>query len=395
MKKLVLLLLVTSFMFTIADFTTVAARPDIVLDDGGGGGSTTDTCNNTTLSLGYARSCHFEGSNDKDFLSFTTNSNTAYTISIYVEDPWDLDYFRVLDSSGSIKLSSGTQGVYNISLSPYSSYKIEIQGDTYAYSVKVEANPDTGGSSRSDSVSYNVDSRVVEEFKLEQSGDQDYFKVYLKSSYTYFIASTGSTDVKLELLNSSGGVIETIVDSTYTTANHNFTYYFNPSVTGTYYLRVSGDSSSITGEYGIVAMKMEDLDDEYFETVSFENEEIIYQRVHTNPNQTEPETFSRTVTYSATFTATVTVEAEAGVLFAKTSVGGEFSISGSVEKSETVTWVIEAGYTKELFVSKSDYLTEGTLIYRDANGTIIYEKTIDARYTKDVIHTWSVPYLTP
>ena len=85
---------------------------------------------------------------------------------------------------------------------------------------------------------------------LEIGGDRDVFKLQPASAGTLTLSSTGSTDVVGELLNASGTVLLTDDNSA---GSPNFRLVRTLTAGGTYYLRVSGKTTSTTGGYGVAA----------------------------------------------------------------------------------------------------------------------------------------------
>lgn len=84
---------------------------------------------------------------------------------------------------------------------------------------------------------------------INDGNDEDYFEVYLSSTGTFTVYTTGSTDTYGYLYNSSGNVLASNDDSG---TGSNFKIEEFIFSTGTYYIKVKGYSSSDTGSYTLV-----------------------------------------------------------------------------------------------------------------------------------------------
>ena len=95
--------------------------------------------------------------------------------------------------------------------------------------------------------------------RIETGGDVDYFRVQVSASGTLTIYTTGNTDTVGRLENNSGSVLASNDDGT----DRNFRIEQAVSF-GTYYIRVEGYDSSITGDYTLHAIHTTpfDLDSE-------------------------------------------------------------------------------------------------------------------------------------
>ena len=83
--------------------------------------------------------------------------------------------------------------------------------------------------------------------RLERGGDKDVFKIVLPSSGRLAIGTAGNTDTYGELLDSSGNVIAQNDDKD--SNDRNFRIIAQNLAAGTYYIRVKGYDSTITGAY--------------------------------------------------------------------------------------------------------------------------------------------------
>lgn len=88
---------------------------------------------------------------------------------------------------------------------------------------------------------------------IDTGGDQDWYRVTLTAGQTYTFWTNGAqnpTDTLLRLRDSSGGVIVTNDDGGQDVLSH---ITFTATTTGTYFVDVSGFSSSVTGSYSLFA----------------------------------------------------------------------------------------------------------------------------------------------
>ena len=117
---------------------------------------------------------------------------------------------------------------------------------------------------------------------------------------------------------------------------------------------------------------------------------IVWTSTHTNPNSTEPETKSLTLAWTVYAEASVSVEAEAGVIFAKAKTSATVTLGASYTQEENVSFVIEAGTTKRLEFGYHLAVTEGILLYYDMNGNLIYSKEVSAEWS---FESYSTSYI--
>lgn len=86
---------------------------------------------------------------------------------------------------------------------------------------------------------------------LEKGGDVDVFRIQVPSAGTLVVQSSGSTNVVGTLLNASGTVLSTNDDGA---GAPNFRVTRTLAAGGTYYVRVSGKTTTTTGGYGVTAV---------------------------------------------------------------------------------------------------------------------------------------------
>lgn len=251
---------------------------------------------------------------------------------------------------------------------------------------------DKGGSSFTKSYNYDPFEDGLVKLSLEVKGDVDYIKVYLNDDTEYFIASKGNIDVKGTLFyDSSENVIGSYDNDSENYENTaNFKFYYKPEVSGYYYLKVEGGSSFVTGDYSIVIIDTNDLSYDYEENMYVASKIIVWTSTHTNPNSTEPETKSLTLAWTVYAEASVSVEAEAGVIFAKAKTSATVTLGASYTQEENVSFVIEAGTTKRLEFGYHLAVTEGILLYYDMNGNLIYSKEVSAEWS---FESYSTSYI--
>ena len=113
--------------------------------------------------------------------------------------------------------------------------------------VRVTVGSDDHSNTRSGATSLSVGSS--RSGRLETGGDVDYFSVRVSRSGTLTVYTTGSTDTRGALQNSSGSNLATDDDGG---SGNNFSITRSVSA-GTYYIQVRGYSSSTTGSYTVHA----------------------------------------------------------------------------------------------------------------------------------------------
>lgn len=241
---------------------------------------------------------------------------------------------------------------------------------------------DKGGSSFDNSYIYNPFTDGLVDLSLEVNGDVDYIKVYLNDDTEYFIASKGSIDLQGTLYNPSRSIIGSYDSDNENYENpDNFKFTFKPEVSGYYYLEIKGGSNSVTGNYSIIIIDINDISYDYEMNLFDVYKEVVWTSTHYNPNLHEPEMKSLTLSWVVYTEASVSIEAELDAIFAKTTVSSVAKLGYSFTQEESVTFVIEAGLTKRLEFGYHFVVTEGILNYYDMNGNLIYSKAVSAEWS--------------
>ena len=196
----------------------------------------------------------------------------------------DVDYFRFsvpqagtlyVDTTGSTDtvghLRSGQDGRWlttdddsgssrNFRLSQQittpGTYYVRVSGDstttTGAYTLRLRFTIGGGGNCGSDPggtwqgaavIRLATDTRAC----LERRGDVDYFRFYVPRTGTLYVDTTGSTDTVGHLRSGQDGRWLTTDDDS--GSSRNFRLSQQITTPGTYYVRVSGDSTTTTGAY--------------------------------------------------------------------------------------------------------------------------------------------------
>ncbi|MCB1230902.1 MAG: pre-peptidase C-terminal domain-containing protein [Verrucomicrobiae bacterium] len=243
------------------------------LDDHGDTIATATTVPTNSTTFGA-----LEEAGDKDVFRFQITSGSL-DIAISTTGATDTAG-RLLNSSGgqiASATSGGTGGNFRIdrNLGP-GTYYVEVSGEggaTGAYQLSISIQGDDHGGDISTATNVSVPGSKAG--NLEAGGDEDFFRLVITKSGTLTVNTTGTTDTYGYLLNSSGGILASDDDSA-TVPNFRIVRQVPP---GTYYVRVRGYDSLVTGAYTLVVAFQVISDDH-----GNESEEATEFQVGLDPN---------------------------------------------------------------------------------------------------------------
>ena len=199
----------------------------------------------------------------------------------------DTDYFRIsvsrsgslqvytsgnTDTTGRLDNSSGSQMATDSDSGQNTNFRIErsVTPATYYFRVTGQSGSTAGnymlhvrfsesstpsaddhGDSRDSATTVAVPSDTAGELT---AGDTDYFRIIVSGSGSLLVSTSGRLDTTGRLENASGSELASDTDSGLGT-NFGIEHYVEP---GTYYLRVTGQSSSTAGSYTFYVRFLED-----------------------------------------------------------------------------------------------------------------------------------------
>ncbi|MCB4745192.1 MAG: PPC domain-containing protein [Sulfurovum sp.] len=88
---------------------------------------------------------------------------------------------------------------------------------------------------------------------IDVAGDNDYFKIVIPSAGRLIVRTEGTTDTYGYLLDSNGEELASNDNSGFFPKNFKIVKYITAGTAGTYYVRIRGSSSDVTGAYTFVA----------------------------------------------------------------------------------------------------------------------------------------------
>ncbi|MCB4784608.1 MAG: PPC domain-containing protein, partial [Sulfurovum sp.] len=89
--------------------------------------------------------------------------------------------------------------------------------------------------------------------RIDVAGDNDYFKIVIPSAGRLIVRTEGTTDTYGYLLDSNGEELASNDNSGFFPKNFKIVKYITAGTAGTYYVRIRGSSSDVTGAYTFVA----------------------------------------------------------------------------------------------------------------------------------------------
>jgi len=217
--------------------------------------------------------------NDGDSAPDATTISPDSNISRDIEEPGDIDYFKIVVPSagrltvhttgdtntlGALFDSSGNMLLYDDNTGINSNFKITklIKAGTYFVQIKGRYNYEIGAYSlvssfeigifdnhgSNSTYATNISSNSITSGEIEERGDVDYFKIVVESKGILTVYTTGNT-ATLGRLN---GPVFKIKHNNNSGVNDNFKISRLLDA-GTYYISVEGDEEITTGAYTLVS----------------------------------------------------------------------------------------------------------------------------------------------
>ncbi len=198
----------------------------------------------TKVSVGKQYSTSFDGTNDRDYVRFTTGSSNAY-YNLKVEKLSGSSFdFWLTDADGNdIVSGSDYYSSKTAKLNPNTSYYILFKGSNTNYKFKITQKVDVEPDEKEGAKAVSLNS--MKKGSLQASDDVDWFRVNISSEGNYRLRLVNNSGYTMYINLYNGDEEYKCGMNVYSSEGSNVVY-LEP---GAYYVRVNGNSS---GSYSFV-----------------------------------------------------------------------------------------------------------------------------------------------